>query len=96
MFSVQSMRDRGRCNDRMTPALLASEDCSPQPPLATKDCLGQFLRSRMTPATPVAGLIDPVTTFDFRATEFGSRNPDTVAFTIKASQHLRQRTKKEK
>jgi hypothetical protein len=36
-----------------------------------------------------AGIIDPVSTFDFRATEFKSRNPDKVAFAIKASQHLR-------
>jgi hypothetical protein len=35
------------------------------------------------------GVFDPVSSFDFRATEFGSRNPDKVAFTIKASQHLR-------
>jgi hypothetical protein len=44
---------------------------------------------RATPATPATGIIDPVSTFDFRATEFRSCNPDKVAFTIKASQHLR-------
>jgi hypothetical protein len=36
MLSVQSTADRARHNDRMPPALLASEDCSPQPRLATK------------------------------------------------------------
>jgi hypothetical protein len=42
----------------------------------------------MPPATD-GGIIDPVSAFDFLTPEFRPRNPDMVAFAIKASQHLR-------
>ena len=89
MLLVQSTGDRVRCNDRMPAKLLASGDCDSQPHLATKKPAAASSPDRATPATPAAGIIDAVSTFDFRATEFRSRNPDKVAFAIKASQHLR-------
>jgi hypothetical protein len=57
--------------------------------LQWKSTLGGFPIAQGTPAIPAGGVIDPVSTQDFRATEFKSRNPDKVAFAIKASQHLR-------
>jgi hypothetical protein len=88
MLSVQSAGDRVRRNDRMPAERFASEDCNPQPHLATKKPAAASSPDRATPAAPAAGIIDPVSSFDVRATEFRSRNPDKVAFTIKASQHL--------
>jgi len=91
MFSVQSTRNRIRRHAWM-PEPRSPGDCCLQPHLAMKE--------PSWPAPPIAhraghtggGIIDPVSAFDFRVTEFRSHSPGKVAFTIKASQHLPQST----
>jgi hypothetical protein len=84
MFSLRSARDHIRRNERMPLDPPSPGDCSLRPDLTMKRPFITALGARDTGG----GIIDPVSAFDFQATEFRSHDTAKVAFAIKASQHL--------